>query len=426
MFSTLRDAFKVEDLRKKILYTLLMFVVIRIGASIPIPGINNAYLQSVFAANNLDLMGMLDAFSGGAFQNMTLFALGIIPYINSSIIMNLLTIAIPALEEMQKEGEDGRKKIAKITRYGTVVLALVQATAISISLQNIFYSYNVFTVIIAVAAMTAGTAFLMWIGERITENGIGNGISLIITINILSRLPSGVMLIVDQIKGGKYLAVAGILVVFLAMVVVVILIQLGERRINVQYAKRVQGRKVYGGQSTHIPLKVNMAGVIPVIFASSLLQFPSIITSFFTQNPTGFWATVLKWLNYYSLKDNYGVAAIAYFVLIILFAYFYTAIIFNPFEVANNLKKNGGFILGIRPGRPTVDYLTNILNRMVFIGATILGLIALAPILLSFVTKTQINFGGTSLIIVVGVAIETVKQIESQLVMRHYKGFLNS
>ncbi|MBN2222301.1 MAG: preprotein translocase subunit SecY [Vallitaleaceae bacterium] len=426
MFSTLRDAFKVEDLRKKILYTLLMFVVIRIGASIPIPGINNAYLQSVFAANNLDLMGMLDAFSGGAFQNMTLFALGIIPYINSSIIMNLLTIAIPALEEMQKEGEDGRKKIAKITRYGTVVLALVQATAISISLQNIFYSFNVFTVIIAVAAMTAGTAFLMWIGERITENGIGNGISLIITINILSRLPSGVMLVVDQIKGGKYLAVAGILVVFLAMVVVVILIQLGERRINVQYAKRVQGRKVYGGQSTHIPLKVNMAGVIPVIFASSLLQFPSIITSFFTQNPTGFWATVLKWLNYYSLKDNYGVAAIVYFVLIILFAYFYTAIIFNPFEVANNLKKNGGFILGIRPGRPTVDYLTNILNRMVFIGATILGLIALAPILLSFVTKTQINFGGTSLIIVVGVAIETVKQIESQLVMRHYKGFLNS
>lgn len=403
-----------------------MFVVIRIGASIPIPGINNAYLQSVFAANNLDLMGMLDAFSGGAFQNMTLFALGIIPYINSSIIMNLLTIAIPALEEMQKEGEDGRKKIAKITRYGTVVLALVQATAISISLQNIFYSFNVFTVIIAVAAMTAGTAFLMWIGERITENGIGNGISLIITINILSRLPSGVMLVVDQIKGGKYLAVAGILVVFLAMVVVVILIQLGERRINVQYAKRVQGRKVYGGQSTHIPLKVNMAGVIPVIFASSLLQFPSIITSFFTQNPTGFWATVLKWLNYYSLKDNYGVAAIVYFVLIILFAYFYTAIIFNPFEVANNLKKNGGFILGIRPGRPTVDYLTNILNRMVFIGATILGLIALAPILLSFVTKTQINFGGTSLIIVVGVAIETVKQIESQLVMRHYKGFLNS
>jgi preprotein translocase subunit SecY len=426
VFGTLRDAFKVEDLRKRLIFTLLMLVVIRIGASVPIPGINNAYLKEVFAANNLDLVGMLDAFSGGAFQNMTLFALGIIPYINSSIIMNLLTIAIPALEEMQKEGEDGRKKIAKITRYGTIFFALIQATAISISLQNIFYTYNAFSVIVAVIAMTAGTAFLMWIGERITENGIGNGISLIIAINILSRIPSGVRLIFDQVRSGNYLGVIAILLVFLLMIVVVILIQLGERRINVQYAKRVQGRKVYGGQATHIPLKVNMAGVIPVIFASSLLQFPSIITNFFVANPTGWWGSVLNWINYYSIKTNYGVGALIYFILIILFAYFYTAIIFNPFEVANNLKKNGGFVLGIRPGRPTVDYLTTILNRMVFIGGTILGLIALSPILLSFIIDIQINFGGTSLIIVVGVIIETMKQIESQLVMRHYKGFLNS
>jgi len=426
VFSTLRDAFKVEDLRKKIIFTLLMFVVIRIGAAVPIPGIDNALLQNLFAQNELDLVGMLDAFSGGAFKNMTLFALGIIPYINSSIIMNLLTIAIPALEEMQKEGEDGRKKIAKITRFGTIGLAVVQAVAISISLRSMFVSYDIFSVVVAVVAMTAGTAFLMWIGERITENGIGNGISLIIVVNIVSRLPTGFTLLVNLVKGGQYIELISILLLFLAMVVVVVLIQLGERRINVQYAKRVQGRKVYGGQSTHIPLKVNMAGVIPVIFASSLLQFPSIITRFFVADPNGWWGTVLNWINYYSIKSNYGVGALLYFLLVIGFAYFYTAIIFNPFEVANNLKKNGGFILGIRPGRPTVDYLTNILNRMVFIGGSILGLIAVAPILISFITSVQINFGGTSLIIVVGVALETVKQIEAQLVMRHYKGFLNS
>jgi len=426
LLGTLRDAFKVEDLRKRIVFTLLMFVVIRVGAAVPIPGIDSEALLRMFETNDLDLVGMLDAFSGGAFKNMTLFALGIIPYINSSIIMNLLTIAIPALEEMQKEGEDGRKKIAKITRFGTIILAVIQAIAISISLQNMFITYDIFSVLVAVGAMTAGTAFLMWIGERITENGIGNGISLIIVINIISRLPSGFTLVVNLIKSGDFLSLLAILLLFLGMIVTVIMIQLGERRINVQYAKRVQGRKVYGGQSTHIPLKVNMAGVIPVIFASSLLQFPSIVTRFFVANPDGWWGTVLTWINYYSIKDNYGVGALIYFLLVIGFAYFYTAIIFNPFEVANNLKKNGGFILGIRPGRPTVDYLTNILNRMVFIGGSILGLIALAPIIISFVTGVQINFGGTSLIIVVGVVLETVKQIEAQLVMRHYKGFLNS
>lgn len=432
MFRTLRDAFKVEDLRKRIVYTLLMFLVIRIGANVPIPGINSdaliAAIQNQFGTENT-MMGMLDAFSGGAFANMTLFALGIIPYINASIIMNLLTIAIPALEEMQKEGEEGKKKIATITRVGTVVLAVVQATATSISIQGAFYDYNLGSVIVAIAAMTAGTAFLMWIGERITENGIGNGISLIIAINILSRLKGGVELVWNLVSTGKVDAIIKaivILAVFLTMVIVVVLIQLGERRINVQYAKRVQGRKVYGGQSTHIPLRVNTAGVIPVIFASSLLQFPAIVTSFFNSNPDGWWGTVLNWLSYTSLELNYGFAALLYVLLIIAFAYFYTAIIFNPFEVANNLKKNGGFILGIRPGRPTVDYLTNVLNRIVFIGGTILAAIALAPILLSFVADIQINFGGTSLIIVVGVALETVKQIEAQLVMRHYKGFLNS
>ncbi len=426
MFGTLRDAFKVEDLRNKIFFTLLMFAVIRVVAAVPIPGIDSAKLMEFFATTDLDALGMLNAFSGGSFSQMTLFALGIVPYINSSIIMNLLTIAIPALEEMQKEGQDGRKKIAKYTRYLTVVLALIQAIAISISLKSMFVSYDFFSVVVAILSMVAGTAFLMWIGERITESGIGNGISLIIVINILSRLPSGVTMIIDNLKQNNYWQVALILLLFLAMVVLVVMIQLGERRINVQYAKRVQGRKVYGGQSTHIPLKVNMAGVIPVIFASSILQFPSIITSFFNANPTGWWGTVLNWLNYYNIRGNYGFGALLYFVFVIGFAYFYTAIIFNPFEVANNLKKNGGFILGIRPGRPTVDYLTTILNRMVFIGGTILGLLALAPILASFITGVRINFGGTSLIIVVGVTIDTFKQIESQLVVRHYKGFLNS
>lgn len=422
MFKTIRDAFKVPDLRNKIVFTLLMLFVIRIGAVIPIPGINNEVLKDYFAQAG-DLLGLFDAFSGGAFANMTLFAMGIIPYINSSIIMNLLTIAIPALEEMQKEGEDGRKKIAKITRYFTVVLALIQSTAISIGLKNIFIQYNFLSVIIAIFSMTAGTAFLMWVGERINERGIGNGISLIIFVNILSRLPAGGSTLKNLVMvEHKYFSVLAMLAVFFGMIVLVVLIYLGERRIAVQYAKKMQGRKTYGGQSTHIPLKVNMAGVIPVIFASSLLQFPRTITGFFTQTPQPKLQWVLNLLNYYSSWSG----AALYFLLIIAFAFFYTKIIFNPFEVANNMKKNGGFVPGIRPGKPTVDYLTHILNRIIFIGGVLLGVVAISPIALSAITKVQIGFGGTSLIIVVGVCLETIKQIEAQLVMRHYKGFLNS
>ena len=422
MLNTLKTAFKVEDVRKRIIYTLLMFVVIRLGANVPIPGINTAALQGVFASNE-GLLSMLDAFSGGAFRNMTLFALGIIPYINSSIIMNLLTIAIPVLEEMQKEGEDGRKKIATITRYVTMVLALIQAIAITLTLnaQRMFIQWNFFSALVSVSAMVAGTAFLMWLGERMNEKGVGNGISLIIAINILSGLPSGVQMITNLFKEGRYLSIIAILVGFLAMIVVIVLIQLGERRISVQYAKRMQGRKVYGGQSTYIPLKVNMAGVIPVIFASSLLGFPQTLAGFFTAQPTGVLATVLNFLNYYS--NPFG--TLLYFILTVAFAYFYTAIIFNPYEVADNMKKNGGFIPGIRPGKPTMEYLTTVLNRMVFIGGVILGLISVFPIILRWTTQAQINFGGTSLIIVVGVALETINQIESLLITRHYKGFLN-
>lgn len=432
MFRTIRDAFKVPDLRSKLIFTLLMLFVVRIGAAIPIPGIDSTALQQAFASN--DLLGLYDAFSGGAFANMTLFAMGIVPYINASIIMNLLTIAIPPLEEMQKEGAEGRKKIAKITRYATVGLALLQATATSIGLRTMFVSYDLFSVLVAIFAMTAGTAFLMWIGERITENGIGNGISLIIFINIISRLPAGIRALWAQIQVGNYLAVAAIVIVFLAMVMLVVLIYLGERRIPVQYAKRVQGRKVYGGQSTHIPIRVNMAGVIPVIFASSLLQFPSTIVQLFSIEPGTVFSTILGMLSYgteptwsaFPKISAWPIGIIIYIALVILFAYFYTAIIFNPFEVANNMKKNGGFIPGIRPGKPTVDHVTNVLNRMVFIGGMVLATIASAPIFLSWITGIQISLGGTSLIIVAGVCIETVKQIESQLVMRHYKGFLNS
>lgn len=419
MFTTLRDAFKVEDIRRKLLFTFFMLFAVRSGAAIPIPGIDSSAILAFFDANSDGLLGMYDAFSGGAFKNMTIFALGIVPYINSSIIMNLLTIAIPALEEMQKEGTEGRKKIAKITRYATVLFALIQATAICIGFRNYFIDYSFFPVVSAVITMTAGTAFLMWCGEKITENGVGNGISLIIVINILSGLDDGITNVWTRLSNGEYVRIAVVLAVIVILVMFVVLIQLGERRVAVQYAKRIQGRKVYGGQSTHIPMKVNMAGVIPVIFASSLMQFPSTITSFFTSSPGGWWGTVINFLNI-----NKPAGAIIYFLLIIAFAYFYTAITFNPYDVANNMKKNGGFIPGIRPGKPTVEYLSTILTRLVLIGAIMLGLIALAPIGLSAATGMTFSFGGTSLIIVAGVAIETMKQLQSQLVMRHYKGFL--
>jgi len=419
LFTTLRDALTVEDLRKKLLFTFFMLFAVRSGASIPIPGIDSTEILAYFNANSDGLLGMYDAFSGGAFKNMTIFALGIVPYINSSIIMNLLTIAIPALEEMQKEGQEGKKKIAKITRYATIGFAIIQATAICIGFRNYFVDYNIFSVVAAVVTMTAGTAFLMWCGERITENGVGNGISLIIVINILSKIDDGVVNLWTRLVNGEWLTVVIVLVVIIILIMFVVLIQLGERRVPVQYAKRIQGRKVYGGQSTHIPMKVNMAGVIPVIFASSLMQFPATITSFFTSNPTGWWGSVIDFL-----VISKPAGGIMYFLLIIGFGYFYTAITFNPYEVANNMKKNGGFIPGIRPGKPTVEYISTILSRLVLIGAVMLGLIALTPIVVSSLTTMTFGFGGTSLIIVAGVAIETVKQVQSQLVMRHYKGFL--
>jgi preprotein translocase subunit SecY len=427
MFKTLRNAFKIPDLRKKIGYTMMMLVVIRLGSQIPIPGVDTTFFKAWFEGQG-DMFSLFDAMTGGSFETMSIFAMGIIPYITASIIMNLLTIAIPKLEEMQKEGEDGRKAMAKYTRYLTIALAVIQALSIAIGFGNrgLLLNYNFWNVVVVVLAITAGTAFLMWVGERITERGVGNGISIIIFINILSRLPIDINVLYNQLISGQgFIEAALLLLLIIAVAVVIIgfvvLLQVSERRIPVQYAKKMQGRKMVGGQSTHIPLKVNTAGVIPVIFASSLLQFPAVIRQFFPGEPTGFWAGFFNFISY----SNWS-GAILYALLIVFFAYFYTSITFNPIEVANNMKKNGGFIPGIRPGRPTVDYLNKVVNNIVLVGALGLTIVAVFPIFLDNIYNIGISFGGTSLIIVVGVALETVKQIEAQMLMRHYKGFLNA
>lgn len=438
MLETLRNVFKVKEIRNRIIFTFLMLIIIRIGSQLPIPGVNREYMSNFFSNNGMDAFNFFDAITGGSFMQMSVFALSITPYITSSIIMQLLTIAIPKLEEMQKDGEDGRKKIAEITRYLTVVLALVESTAMSIGFGRSGYleKYNVMSVIVLVAAMTAGSAVLMWIGERITEKGIGNGISIVLVINIISRIPQDLVSLYDQfIKNSKnignaVLAAIIIIAIILFMTVFVILLQGGVRKIPVQYSKKIQGRKQVGGQSTHIPLKVNTAGVIPVIFAQSLMQFPVVIASFTgNTNGTGIGSKILNTLtqSYWCRPDEpiYSIGLLIYIVLIIAFAYFYTSITFNPLEIANNMKKQGGFIPGIRPGKPTSDYLSKILSYVVFIGAAGLVIIAVVPIFFSGVFKASVSFGGTSLIIIVGVVIETLKQIESQMLVRYYKGFLN-
>jgi len=423
VLSTLKNAWKIPDLRKKILYTLMMFAVFRIGVSIPVPGINKAYLQSMFTDEG-GLLNFFNFISGGAFKNFTIFALSISPYITSSIIMNLLTIAIPSLEALAKEGEEGRKKIAQFTRYGTVILAVIQAVGISLGLfRGALISTDFWSVFVVVITLTAGTAFLMWLGEQITEKGIGNGISLIIFAGIVSRLPVGTYQTFIKLSKGEASWIALIIFCIVAVVIIagVIAIQEGQRKIPVQYAKRVVGRKMYGGHSTHIPLKVNQAGVIPVIFAISLSQFPLTITYFLRGG--AFEAFITKYL---SPTGNPGIWIynILYALLIIFFTYFYTAVTFNPVEVANNMKQNGGFIPGIRPGKPTSEYLQKTLNRLTIAGAVFLAGIAVLPTLVLSFTNLQIRFGGTALLIAIGVALETMKQIEAQMVMRHYQGFL--
>ena len=437
MFKTLRNAFKIEDIRKKLIFTFLMLVVVRFGSQMPIPGVNRDYFAQWFAAQTGDAFNFFDAFTGGSFTSMSLFALGITPYITSSIIMQLLTIAIPKLEEMQKEGEDGRKKIQTFSRYLTVVLALIEATAMTIGFggRGLLQSATVPNMIVVVAAMTAGSAFLMWIGEEITEHGVGNGISIVLLINIVSRIPDDFVALYTQFVKGKtilngVLAAVIILAVVLVTVIFVIILQGGERRIPVQYAKKMQGRKMVGGQSTNIPLKVNTAGVIPVIFASSLMSFPGVIASLLGKTGgTGIGGKILTGLSQSSWcnphQPVYSIGLLVYIVLVVFFAYFYTSITFNPIEIANNMKRQGGFIPGIRPGRPTTEYLSKILNYIVFIGAVGLIIVCVIPIVFNGFFGANVSFGGTSIIIIVGVVLETLKQIESQMLVRYYKGFLN-
>ena len=438
MLKTLRNAFKIKDIRDRIIFTFFMLIIIRIGSQLPVPGVDRNVFADWFASQGGDAFSFFSAITGGSFEEMSIFALNITPYITSSIIMQLLTIAIPKLEEMQKDGEEGRKKIAEITRYVTVALALIESVAMAIGFGRSGYlaKYDVLNVLVVVVTLTAGSAVLMWMGERITEKGIGNGISIVLVINIISRLPEDLSTLYQQfivsqsVVARAVLAAVVILAIIVAMVVFVIILQDAERKIPVQYSRKLQGRKQVGGQSTHIPLKVNTSGVIPVIFAQSLMQTPVIIASIMGKgNGNGIGSKILKglsqsnWCN--PSEPVYSIGLVGYIVLIIAFAYFYTSITFNPLEIANNMKKQGGFIPGIRPGKPTSDYLNKILSYIVLIGAVGLSIIAFMPIFFSGVFKANVSFGGTSIIIIVGVIIETIKQIESQMLVRYYKGFLN-
>lgn len=424
--SPLKNAWKVQDLRKRLLMTFLFLLIYRVGVYIPVPGLSDTVLKEL-AESQGGLFGFMNIIGGGAFENASIFAMSISPYINASIILQLLTVAIPALERLQKEGEEGRKKLAQWVRYGTVILGFLQATFMYIGFRNAIVKPSALSFLTITFALTAGTAFIMWLGEQINEYGIGNGISLIIFVNIISRGPDGANVLYNIAKAyaldGKLLigilVVAAIILVFVAVVVFVIWVTQAERRIPVQYAKRVVGRKVYGGQSTHIPIKVNVAGVIPIIFAMSFLAFLPTIIGLVAPNTTN---KFLLWIVNFNRSWLYMVV---YWLLIMFFTFFYTVMVFNPVELANNIKKNGGFIPGIRPGKPTSDYIAKVLNRITWFGAFFLALVAVLPILLGYVTGLyNIWFGGTSVLIMVGVALETMQQLEAQLIMRHYKGFL--
>lgn len=424
MLSTLKNAWKIPELRKKILYTLFMLMIFRLGSSIPVPYIDKLAIKELFEQSQGGILEFLDLMGGGTFSNFSIFATNIYPYITASIVIQLLTIAIPRLEELAKEGEEGSKKIAKYTRYTAIVLALIQAVGYTLG----FFSEALRTngnlqKLIVVISLVAGTAFLIWLGDMITEKGVGNGISLIIFVGIISKLPTNIINSIGLIRVGEMSLIKALIFAFVLLVIValVVALQEGERRVPVQYAKRVVGRKMYGGQSTHIPVKVSMAGVMPVIFASSLLAFPQTIT-LFTKGALSEWIT-----KYLTAAGSVGiwVYSISNIILIMFFTYFYTAIQFNTVEYAKNLQQNGGFIPGIRPGRPTSEHLNKVVTRITFVGGLSLAILASLPIILSKIFDMQVNFGGTAVIIVVGVALETVKQIESQMLMRHYKGFLN-
>ncbi|MFA4884516.1 MAG: preprotein translocase subunit SecY [Desulfotomaculaceae bacterium] len=418
MLESFKSAFKVSELRTKLLYTLGMIFIFRLGAHIPVPGVNIERFAEL--VNSGAIFGFFDIISGGALKNFSVFAMGIMPYINASIILQLLTVVIPHLERLQKEGEEGRKKITQYTRYLTVVLAFIQGIGMVVGVGGSLQNPGPLTYVMTALTITAGTTFLMWIGEQITEKGIGNGISLLIFAGIVSRVPSGAVQLGEYLSAGtiNILSLALLVVIGVIVIAGVVAVQEGQRRIPVQYAKRVVGRRVYGGQTTHLPLRVNQAGVMPIIFASSLLMFPETIINMF--QGSGF-------SNFYSQYLGWGSAAhtLIYALLIIGFTFFYTSVIMNPVDVADNIKKYGGFIPGLRPGRPTAEYISRIMTRVTLAGAIFLALIAILPNFVLLATRIpNIYFGGTSLLIVVGVALDTMKQVESHLLMRSYQGFI--
>jgi len=429
VLETIRTAWKIEDLRKKILFTLFIVLLYRLGNAVYVPYVNITALEEYFKELNNTALGLLNMMSGGAFSKATIFALSIQPYINASIIIQLLTIAIPALERLQKEGgEDGQKKLASITRYSTVVIGLLQGFAYYMLIRNnnLLSATGIWQAVVIILTFTAGSALIMWLGEQISEFGIGNGISIILFASIVARFPGDVGTMISNVSTGSLSLIALILMLIgaLAIVVLIIFVTNAERRIPVQYSKRVVGRKMYGGQSTHLPMKVNMSGVLPIIFAQSIASLPATIAAFFPAPDSGtFWYGFLK-----AIDTTSFLYAFIYFLLIIFFSYFYSTIQFNPVEIANNLKKNGGFIPGFRPGKPTSEYIQKSLNKVTLFGAIYLGIVAVVPIIISAFSTTARNsgiaLGGTSVIIVIGVALETVRALESQMIMRNYKGFL--
>ena len=437
MSNAVVSAFKNKQLRKKLLFTTLILIVVRFGSQLPIPEIDSAQISAYLKSTLGDSFSLLNSFTGGSFMQMSVFALSVTPYITSSIIMQLMTIVIPALEEMQKDGEDGRKRMAKITRYVTVVLAIIEGAGLAIGFANqgaLGTDYTTFTIVTMIIALTAGAVLVMWLGERITESGIGNGISIILLVNIVSGMPGDFTSLYNQFMKGKQIGpalIAGCVIVgvVLAVVVFVIVLSDAERHIPVQYSKKMQGRKLVGGQQSKIPLKVNTAGVIPIIFASSIMQFPIMLQNVLKYENNGFIGKALTSLNSSTWFDashpKRSIGLLIYIVLVVLFAYFYTSITFNPLEISNNMKKQGGFIPGIRPGKPTVDYLNKILKDIIFIGAAGLTIVAVVPFFFNGVFGASVSFGGTSIIIVVGVILETIKQIQSQLLVQNYSGFLS-
>ena len=437
MSNAVVSAFKNKQLRKKLLFTTLILIVVRFGSQLPIPEIDSAQISAYLKSTLGDSFSLLNSFTGGSFMQMSVFALSVTPYITSSIIMQLMTIVIPALEEMQKDGEDGRKRMAKITRYVTVVLAVIEGAGLAIGFANqgaLGTNYTTFTIFTMIIALTAGAVLVMWLGERITESGIGNGISIILLVNIVSGMPGDFTSLYNQFMKGKQIGpalIAGCVIVgvVLAVVVFVVILSDAERHIPVQYSKKMQGRKLVGGQQSNIPLKVNTAGVIPIIFASSIMQFPIMLQNVLKYENNGFIGKALTSLNSSTWFDashpKRSIGLLIYIVVVVLFAYFYTSITFNPLEISNNMKKQGGFIPGIRPGKPTVDYLNKILKYIIFIGAAGLTIVAVVPFFFNGVFGASVSFGGTSIIIVVGVILETIKQIQSQLLVQNYSGFLS-